>query len=86
MCWVDSGVKNHKEVVSACGRWGIRKARLSLENMTPNATPKRRAKIGMLAAVGVSGGKEMGGKMSQFRAAPHVMAARERMAVGRVKE
>ena len=36
--------------------------------------------------MGVRGGKEIGGRISQFKVAPQVIAAKERIAVGRVKE
>lgn len=84
ICWVDRGVRNHKEVVMMCGRWGIRVLLLYLVNRVPARVPSRRARIGSLAATGEIGEREIGGRIIQFKVAPHMTAARERVAVGTV--
>lgn len=86
MCWVDNGVKNQRDVVMVWGRCGSGLCLLYLANKTPAKLPKRRARIGPLAAIGEIGLIRIGGRTSQFKAAPHVIAANESIAVGRVNK
>lgn len=52
----------------------------------PSKLPKISAMIGPLAAIGEMGLIEIGGRTSQLRVAPHVIAAKESVAVGIVNK
>lgn len=57
---------------------------LYLAKSKPIALPRRSAKMGPLAAMGEIGLMETGGRINQFKVAPHVIAANDSIAVGRV--
>lgn len=86
MCWVEIGVRNQSEVVIECGRCGRGLLLLYLANINPASAPITRAKIGPLAATGEIGDSETGGRTIQLSVAPHVIAAKDRMAVGAVNK
>lgn len=83
-CWVERGVRNHREVVIVCGRCGIGCWAIFLENTAPNAAPIKRARRGVLADSGWIGAMVIGGMTSQLRLAPQVIAANDSKAVGAV--
>lgn len=84
ICCVERGVRNHNDVVMVWGRWGNGLAALNFDRSTPITDPKINARRGPLAADGVIGFKFKGGTMIQLISAPHTMAAKDKIAVGRV--
>lgn len=86
MCWVERGVRNHREVVIEWVRWGRGCLALNFVNRAPPAAPNKRARSGPLAARGLIGASEIGGMTSQLSAAPQEIAARERIEVGAVNK
>ena len=67
VCWVDRGVRNHKDERIEVGRWGSRREYL------PASTPRTSLSRGSAAAHGEMG-LVSGGNKSQFNSAPHTIA------------
>lgn len=84
ICCVDKGVRNHKDVVIVCGKWAIGFSLFCFVNINPNVTPRIKAANGLNALKGEIGFSETGGRISQFKVAPQVMAANESIPVGRL--
>lgn len=86
ICWVDRGVKNHKEVVKLWGRWGMGVCALNFAKKRPMISPINKAIKGVLALVGEMGAMGNGGRISQLRVAPQIIAAKDSVTVGAQKK
>lgn len=85
-CWVERGVRNHREVMIVWGKCERGCCGIVSEKMAPPTIPIKRARTGALAARIEIGARVVGGIMIQFNVAPQTTAANESTPVGRVNK
>lgn len=85
-CWVERGVRNHREVMIVWGKCGRGCCGIVSEKTIPPPTPIKRARTGPLAARIEIGARVVGGIITQFNVAPQMIAANESIPVGIVNK